>query len=69
MIYRRHRHSETWHVSELCHQWPVGPSWPAGDYEELDTRPRFGHICTQCLRLMSHSRQGKERPGSGIRPE
>ena len=25
MLYRRHRHSGIWHVSELCGQWPIGP--------------------------------------------
>jgi len=69
MVYRRHRHSEVWHVSELCCQWPIGPQWPAGGYEEFSTRPPFGRICTQCLRLTMQAPERRRDLAARARPQ
>ena len=45
-VYRMEPRLELWHFSPECSRWP------SSDFIELNTRPRLGHICIECVAKM-----------------
>lgn len=47
MVYRKSKHSDTWHFCKNC------SNWPTVNYVEQSAKPTTGELCNQCKRKRS----------------
>lgn len=49
MVYRKSKHSDTWHFCRNC------SSWPTTNYDEQTSKPVTGELCNQCKSKKSNN--------------